>query len=180
MGLQDIIVRNPKEAGKQFTLFLKNGGRMFVGGSKIAIDRTTPFNPTFIGEGWKIEEQDQRSLKLVDIDLDTVRFETMLESGEQGITGKERLKRLKKAGYILLDANILLTLWENKHLIPESWKEKIHGNIRYIFFDGTELLSPRDSRCTLYLYWNDGKWAWGAYWLGNDRNARNLSVVLAE
>jgi len=26
-GLQDLIVRNPKEAGRQFTTFLKNGGR---------------------------------------------------------------------------------------------------------------------------------------------------------
>lgn len=29
-GLQDLIVRNPQEAGRQFTAFLKNGGRMTV------------------------------------------------------------------------------------------------------------------------------------------------------
>ncbi len=29
-GLQDLVVRNPKEAGRQFTAFLKNGGRMTV------------------------------------------------------------------------------------------------------------------------------------------------------
>lgn len=27
-GLQDLIIRNPKEAGRQFTTFLKNGGRI--------------------------------------------------------------------------------------------------------------------------------------------------------
>lgn len=33
-GLQDLIVRNPKEAGRQFTAFLKNGGRVPVAESK--------------------------------------------------------------------------------------------------------------------------------------------------
>ncbi|MFA5318566.1 MAG: hypothetical protein WC323_03790 [Patescibacteria group bacterium] len=29
-GLQDLVIRNPKEAGRQFTAFLKNGGRVTV------------------------------------------------------------------------------------------------------------------------------------------------------
>ncbi|HEY4508792.1 MAG TPA: hypothetical protein VJC13_00725, partial [Candidatus Paceibacterota bacterium] len=33
-GLQDFIVRNPKEAGRQFTAFLKNGGKVLVGEPK--------------------------------------------------------------------------------------------------------------------------------------------------
>ncbi len=31
--LQDLVIRNPKEAGQQFTAFLKNGGRVIVANS---------------------------------------------------------------------------------------------------------------------------------------------------
>lgn len=145
----------------------------------VTINRTTPFNPTFIGEGSKMAEQDKRALKLAEIDLATVRFETTLGPGEEVITGEERLKRLKKAGYVRLDAKMFLTLWENQHLIPESWKEKINGNIRFIFFDGTVLLLPDGNRYTLCLDWNDGRWYWSAHWLVHGRHARNPSAVLA-
>ena len=39
-GLQDFIIRNPKEAGRQFTAFLKNGGKFtFKESTKMIIDR---------------------------------------------------------------------------------------------------------------------------------------------
>ncbi len=175
------IIKDPTNAGKQFTQFLRNGGRVIVGKPTIIpIDRTIPFNPAeFIGKGWKIAEEDERSLALAEVNLDDVQFEDMLESGETFIKGETKLERLKVAGHIRLDAKIFQTLWENQQLIPESWKEKINGNTRYIFFDGTILLSPDGGRYVLYLYWLAGWWYWDCRWLGRDWDVGSPSAVLA-
>lgn len=192
-GLQDLIVRNPKEAGREFTSFLKNGGKMSIGGNILHINRSTPFAPaSFIGDGWTIwkgpadgnglegeEEYDTRSTALTELDLTKVKLVTMLKSGETSITGEERLKRLKEAGHIRLDAKIFQTLWENKPLIPESWKEKINGNTKFVSFDGTVLRSSGGDRCILYLYWLGDKWHWLYDWLVNDWYASHPSAVLA-
>lgn len=55
-GLQDFIIRNPKEAGRQFTAFLKNGGKFtFKESTKMIIDRAKPFNSAeFIGSDWNV------------------------------------------------------------------------------------------------------------------------------
>ena len=175
------IIKNPKDAGKQFTQFLKNGGRVIVGKPTIIpIDRTVSFNPAeFIGKGWSIAEEDERSLALAEINLDEIGFELMLNQGETSVKGETKLERLKAAGHIRLDAKIFQTLWENQQLIPESWKEKIDGKTCYIFFDGTILLRPVGDRNVLYLYWDDGRWRWGCSWLGNDWDASHPSAVLA-
>lgn len=140
------------------------------------------FNPTeFIGEGWSIitDETDTRSTALTELDLSKVKFDTMLKDGETRVGGEGKLKRLKESGNIRLDADVFHTLWENQHLIPESWKEKVNGNTRYIFFDGTVLWHPRGDRCVLCLCWGGGKWYWLAFWLGYDWFANNPSAVLA-
>lgn len=162
--LQEII-RKPREAGAQFTIFLKNGAKI-IGESKIIpIDRSKPFKPTeFIGKGWTVIEEDKRSLALTEVDLSKIYLKTCLKKDEFQIKGKERLKRLKKAGYIRLDAKIFQTLLENKHLIPETLKEKIDGNIPLIFFDGTILRSPNGTRYVLSLYWDGAQWDWPGRW----------------
>lgn len=175
------IIKDPTNAGRQFTQFLRNGGKVIVGKPTIIpIDRDIPFNPAeFIGKDWKIAEEDERSLALAEVNLDDVQFEDMLESGETSIKGEAKLERLKSAGHIRLDAKIFQTLWENQQLIPESWKEKINGNTRYIFFDGTILLSPVGRRRVLFLYWNDGGWRWNCRWLVYGWGAGYPSAVLA-
>jgi hypothetical protein len=180
-GLQNLVIRNPKEAGRQFTAFLKNGGRVIVGEPRIIpIDRTAPFDPVkWLGQGWTIEEQDKRSLALEQVDLANVRLEHMLKKDESWIKGDEKLKRLKKAGYIRLDAKVFQTFWENQALIPESWKEKTNGNTTFIFFDGTILRDPYGSRYVLYLYWRDGRWHWSCHWLEGCWNVIYPSAVLA-
>ncbi|OGZ14432.1 MAG: hypothetical protein A3J08_04130 [Candidatus Lloydbacteria bacterium RIFCSPLOWO2_02_FULL_51_11] len=151
--------------------------------SKVTINRGR-FNPVgFLGEGWRIlyyDETDARSIALTELDLIKVQLVTIFSDGELSITGEERLKRLKASDYIRLDADIFFTLWENQHLIPESWK-KVNGKTRYIFFDGTILRSPRGGHSVLYLYWwqEDGAWSWGVYQLGTDWYDGDLSAVLA-
>lgn len=176
------IINNPRQAGQQFTAFLRNGGRVVVGEPKtIAINRNR-FNPKkFIGDGWSIlnDETDARSIALTELDLTKVQQVTMLLDGESYIKGEEKLKRLKASDYIRLDADIFLTLWENQHLIPESWKEKVNGNTRYIFFDGTVLRDSGGDRYVLVLYWYDGAWLWDVSWLVRGWLDDGPSAVLA-
>lgn len=179
-GLQDLVIRNPQEAGKQFTTFLQHGGRVFVGDPRIiSIDRQ-PFDPgTFLGKGWTIEGQDERSLQLTEVDLSNILLRDMLRQGEDRINGEERLRRLKAENLICLDARVFQAFWNNQHLIPKSWKEKTRGHTTFIFFDGTVFQSPRGLHYVLCLCWSASQWSWHYYWLGDVWRVSNPSAVLA-
>lgn len=191
--LQDKI-SDPDTLARNLELFLANGAEVLIGDPKIIqIDRSIAFDPAkFLGAGWTIwkgpkdgkgvqgeEEQDARSLALTELNLSMVRFDDCLQDNESYHTGHVRLERLIERGDIRLDAGIFWHLWRNQHLIPASWKEPINGNTRYIFFDGTTLRNSGGNRCTLCLYWDDGQWYWGVYWLGCDWRADSPSVLLA-
>lgn len=160
----------------------------------LPIDRSKLFNPAeFIGVGWSIwrgpadgkglegeEERDLRSTVLTHLDLNKVQLVTCLKRGERVTTGEERIKRLKADGHIRLDENIFKMFWENQALIPEHFKERVNGNIQFIFFDGIVLRSPRGRRSTLCLFFsNGGSWCWDFDWLDYDRLVGYPSVVLA-
>jgi hypothetical protein len=143
---------------------------------KMLINRSIPLDPAeFLGKGWSIVEQDERSLALTEVDISKICLETMLKDGETRVSSEDRLRRLKEAGHVRLDAKIFQTFWENKERIPESWKKK-----DVIVFDGTELQSPHGDRYVLYLYWYGVGWDWNYYWLGNDWRAGYPSAVLAK
>ena len=154
---------------------------MIVGEPRIIpIDRSVSFDPVkLLGQGWTVDEQDERSLSLNQVDLTRVRLEHMLEKDESWIKGEEKLKRLKKAGNIRLDAKVFQTLWENKALIPASWEKKTKGYTTFILFDGTILRYSGGYRYVLALYWVDDRWNWGYDWLENGQNVGGLSAVLA-
>ncbi len=188
------VFQNPKEAGEQFTLFLKNGAQVLIGKIEtISIDRTTPFNPAeFIGAGWTIwkgpadgkglegeEEQDARSLALTTLDATRLRLETTLKGEETSIVGEEKLKRLQKmADVIRLDAGIFQTFWRNQHLIPERFKAKTNGDTTYVYCDGTVLRCPRGDRCVLCFCWYGSReWSWSCIRLDGHFNAVNPSAV---
>jgi hypothetical protein len=102
----------------------------------LSIDRSIPFDPVaFIGEGWSIMEEDEHSLLLTEIDPTKVGLEMMLKDGEEMVVGEEKLKRLIASGNIRLDAKVLQTLWENKYLIPENWKQSTTSStLKELFF----------------------------------------------
>ncbi|HMP67385.1 MAG TPA: hypothetical protein PKA60_01375 [Candidatus Paceibacterota bacterium] len=182
--IQDFLELPPIERGRRFAAFVANGCRVIIGDvSKIIIDRSKPFDPKKInslGNEWKIVEEDERSLAITELDLSKVQYVDMLEDGETSIRGEEKLKRLKMDGRIRLDAKMSQTFWEDQSLIPESWKEKINGNTRCIFFDGTILRNPFGNSCVLYLYWGNGQWYWGYYLVGlRGFYDNHLSAVLA-
>ena len=160
----------------------------------IPIDRSKPFNPAeFIGKGWSIwrgpadgnglegeEERDSRSATLTELNLDKVQLVTRFKRGESVTTGEERIKCLRTDGRVRLDENAFQTFWENREQLPARFKERVNGNIQFIFFDGVVLRSPRGVRYTLCLYFNSGgSWFWGCGWLDSDRYAGSPSAMLA-
>jgi len=163
--------------------------------AKLPINRSKPFNPAeFIGQGWSIwrgpadggglegeEEQDARSLAIIEVDLNKVILDAALNAGENSITGEERLRRLKERNAVRMDAAIFQALWNNKHMIPERLKEKTNGNTTYVFVDGTTLRGPGGDRYSLYFCWDAGLrgWFWDFYWQGYDRDVDNPSALLA-
>lgn len=171
---------------KNLQAFLRNPNGVLGNCGIITIDRSRPFNPVeFLGEGlaiWKgpvngdglsgEEDQDERSLALTEVNLADVKLVTMLNDGEDCVKGEEQLKRLKASGQIRLDAKFFQTLWENQHLVPESWKE--HA----VCCDGTLLRSTYGSCDTLRFYWNYGRWCRDCCWLKLGRTVRYPSAVL--
>jgi len=156
-------------------------GKMSISEPRIvSIDRSQPFDSVkFLGQGWNIEEQDERVLKLDQLDFSKVRLEHVTREGEFSIKGEEGLRRLKEAGYIRLDAKVFQILWENNALIPESWKQKTNGSTTYIFFNGTVLRDPGGGRDVLALCWSAGQWGRDDRWLEEDWHVSDPSVVLA-
>ncbi len=143
----------------------------------LRLDRSQPFNPEkFIGKGWRIVEEDERSLALTEVDLSRIRLETYpLKPGSKiRITGEEMIQRCKRLGYIRLDAAVFQTLLDHQHLIPESWKKTND----WILFDGTVLCSPDGVYNTLYLCWDGKDWDWGYYWIRGGRDFNDSSAAL--
>ncbi len=189
------VFQNPAEAGKEFTLFLQNRARVFIGKIEMmAIDRSKPFDPVefpSLGKGWSIwkgpadgdgltgeEEQDPRSLALTELNLTTLQLETTLKGDETSIVGEDKLKRLKATeSLIRLDAGIFLTFWNNKHLIPERFKKKTGGNTTYIFCDGTVLRSPHGDRYVLCFCWFGDAWRWDYRRLGRGFGGSDPSAL---
>jgi len=184
LGLQDAIIRNPAEAGRQFELFLKNRARMTIGDPKYIL--TKPLDPAkFLGKDrtiWKgpvdgdglsgEEDIDPRSLTLSEIEIQKFVFETCIQSGESSITGEEKLRRLKeKTDFIRFGGNVFLGLWEDYQANKEnSVLEWIYRNfkITYIDFMGQVLRSPNGGRSVLFLCRDgDGEWDWDDDWLAS-------------
>jgi hypothetical protein len=125
----------------------------------------------------KIEEQDERSVMLENIDVSDIRLISTL-SDETIISGEEHLKRLKKHQHVRLDAKVFQTMWENQDVIPVQWRMS-NNSPNHIFFDGT-VLKNKHGRYVICLYWDkDERWRWTYCRLDlGGWNANDLSAVL--
>jgi hypothetical protein len=177
----DITVQNGKETGDRFTSFFKTVGKSIVDEGRrsriIKINRRQLFDPLrFIKhQCFQIDEQDERSVILSEIDTSKIALESML-NGETTISREEHLKRLKQAGHIRLAASIFHAIWENRHLIPERWKG-ISADRKRIYFDGT-VLRNQSGRYVISMYWDShDEWRWTCcpfdkgYWKAGDVSA---------
>jgi hypothetical protein len=180
-GLQDLIVRRPKETGAAFGAWLKNRCQLTIKGpSALVVDRSKPFDPVkFIGSGWSIVEEDTRSHALTEIDFSKVRFESGLNDGESVIDGAEKLKRLLKMPEIRLDAKSGQALYEEKGQATLRFIYD-HFNVSWFELAGTVLRDSDGDRYFLCLFrLGDGSWDWSYRWLGRVRFRVHVSPLLA-
>lgn len=155
--LQDLVIRNPKEAGRQFTFFLQNGARVVVGEVTKIPTTERQFDPRrLFKKRYRIvrEKTDVRSAHLREIDLAKVELVPAVAEREFLPQGFECLGRLTRNDSIRLDAHIFLTFWKNPHLIPNYWKEKFGNELRYILFPGTVLMDESGEEAIISLVWD--------------------------
>ncbi len=137
----------------------------------------------FLGQNWSIDELDERSVALTEIDFSKILFETCLKEGQAAIKGEEKLERLKEMeDKLRLGDNVFLALWldykaRGKDSILE-WLRK-NRDITYLDFFGLVLRNPGGRRYVLYLFWDEGKWFWSCIWLDVVWFAHFLSAAVA-
>jgi len=173
------LIDDPKGSGERFTAFLRNGCRFIIGEVKKVA--TKVFSPTeFLGKGWTVDEQDEHSLELSEVDFSEAKFEHCLKKGESSIIGEEKLKRLKEGRQIRLGATVFLGLLTDYQLNKENsvleWIRRTY-KITYLDFFGTVLRVPDGGRCVLCLDFGGGGWGWRCYWLDSDWGDDSLSAV---
>jgi hypothetical protein len=178
----DFIVQNGKEAGEQFTNFLRMIAKLIVEKRRSTITKancTELFDPVrFMNRlDLEIEGEDERSVMSEEVDSSAIVPESMLE-GATVISREDHVKQLKHIDHIRFDAILFKKLWENQHLIPEHWKGTT-DDPKYIFFDGT-VFKNKHERYVICLYWDgDEKWRWTYCRLGlGSWRAEELSAVL--
>lgn len=130
----------------------------------------------FIPDGWTVEEHRNGGI----FEWDASKVELYLDDAQKNggrIVGAELRKRL--ASKSVLNANLLDFLLAHPHLIPDSWKRDGQGNTRFICFWGTIYRGSGGSLSVRYLYWNGGRWDWGAGWLLLDWDDSDPAAVRA-
>lgn len=131
---------------------------------QVEIDRTTPFDPElFFGEEWKIEKEDDRSLRLNEIDISRIVLNPIIENV---------IISIKQEKYIHLDAAIFMVFWKDQNLFLELIKgfdEDI-----FLLFDGTIISGPGGNLFVMCLYRLNEAIKFGYYWLDSDHAMRNL------
>ena len=181
--LQEGIIRDPTGAGRQFTSFLRNGGKMVI---KNHIINCGAF--PFVPDGWRAEwhqwYQESAYLKLTregdDLFLDGKKIAFHLspnQMGDKSIRGENL--RVELAKEPVLNANVLDYLLAHPDLIPDSWAVDDQGRTRYLFFWGTVYHRSDGRLCVRFLYRCGDRWRWGQFRLGNNWSVSSPAAVLA-
>lgn len=181
VDIQPFLELPPVERGKRFAAFLRNGCRSTVTDSRtVLIDRSKPFDPSAImGRGWRIKEEDRRSLALTEFDITKILLQSGINDGETGVTGEERRNRLIPKA-IQLDAKVAQTLLEEECQLKLRFIHDLFG-ADWIEFLGTVLISPRGDEYSFDISrkCKDGSWSWGRNWLCIEQSAYSSAAGLA-
>lgn len=126
--------------------------------TRFSIDRSRAFDPfLFTGiPGWRVGWQDHLALALHASDRVDFPLIDMRARGEYPISNKEQHKRARSSTHILLDAMVFEGLYRKPEYYPEAWKRSVKGDPMYVYFNGTELLSPSGVVHIPCLYWHEG------------------------
>ena len=150
------------------------------------IDRSEPFNPANIGEGWSVAKQDDRSLSLREIDLGKIRLTTSLKEGKNYIFAKTELKSVEGNKDVPLDALVFEALARDINLVSsEIYKGGLRVNpLPHIVFLGTILKDPLGHLVVpmfRYERWSDKKgWHVDRLELSRAWRSRYFSAVLTD
>ena len=127
-----------------------------------------PFNGAMVeqhvGEGWVIVNKRAGGLYVNGHKVGL--YLSKRQKGGKWLKGHELREEL--AGKPVLNANILDTLYQSPHLIPEEWKKDEDGKIHYIFFWGTIYRDSGDRLYVCYFCFDDGVWGRDYVWLDGD------------
>jgi len=182
----EVINLTPDEFGRRFTAFLKNGARFIIDPKVFRISSTQPFNPNdFIGKGnWVVEEQDERSLSIDELDLSKIQFEDNLKEDEIAINGEEKLVRLKAMEQVIrLGGNQCFALWQDYEANGENsgleWLRR-NLNITCMDFFGLILRHPNGGRYVFELSYDGKEWRISYIGLDHDWSVDSPSAVYAE
>lgn len=140
------------------------------------------FDPfRFIGvPGWHLGWQDHLSLCLVKGTVDLLVLEKAFRGGETSLSNREQHIRLRQSRHILPDARIFREIYKNPDLFPETWKVGPDGDIQYIYFNGTEILSPKGIVHIACLYWYKGYLRYTFERLDHTARSNICSAVIAD
>ncbi|MFA6391528.1 MAG: hypothetical protein WCW66_02065 [Patescibacteria group bacterium] len=134
-----------------------------------------PFNPEqFPGKGWKINNE-QVGVRVGDsLDASRIVGKDYLREGELFLNGEERLRRIRNAPDIQLDASDFLALWQEEGHITLRLLYATRG-VSWLSFWGTILCDSSGDHYVLYLCRShDGSWyrryrlIYGGSWFASD------------
>jgi hypothetical protein len=134
----------------------------------------------FVPDGYKVRPEDQLSGAVRgQLVWDPAKVQLFLSDRQKvgTISGHELRKELTDKP--VLNANVLDYLLAHTGSIPEEWKQDEQGRTRYIFFWGTIYRDSDGDPCVRSLYWCDGRWQWGWYWLEFVWGVQNPAALLA-
>jgi len=112
----------------------------------------------FVPDGWSVEGHKKGG----QVKWGQTLVRLHLDKGQEG-KGSIKGNKLRRELEVLspYNANMLdfLLKKENRHLIPEEWKDKA------VFFWGTIYRRADGSLCVRYLHWDGDEWGWRYDWL---------------
>lgn len=139
-----------------------------------------PFRFTGV-PGWHVGWQDHLSVPLHRGVVNSALYlERMLPQGMVAQSNHAQHIRLRQSTHILLDAKIFQEFYRNPELFQESWRVGPDGDIQYVYFSGTELLSPSGVVHIPCLFWYQGHLRYTFERLSHATRANTVSLVIKD
>jgi hypothetical protein len=172
-GLQDLVIRNQKEAGRQFAAFLRNGCRLLIETffretGELSITIPALPRPTFAElrskHDW-IRKENGIERDTSPTEAVTLKLATVLRESEGSINGPEYEKRIAQKLDIILGYQQAVWLVEHQDEFPEFMA--LLGKV-YIDFTGLVVVNANGNRHFPYLSQDGKRWYLGWDWIDDN------------
>ncbi len=122
--------------------------------------------------GWVKVEKKDGNLYVADCEVNLFLTDSQKSGSTKGHNVRESLQ--DKA---VLHPNILDAIFENQHLIPESWKQNEYGETLFIYFWAVGFRGSVRNLCVRFLRWSGSRWYWLYDYLEIDWRAYGPAAV---